>query len=176
MQSTSLAIKGIYRDILKRHDGTVRFDSGWKSNTIVQRCHVLLAGFMNNAGANGIQFLAVGQGDPAWDTPAGPPPPPVTATDLVNRFAATIPVAQMDLTYLDENGDPVVGPTNRLQIATTLAENFPTPPNGQAAYPLREFGLFGAFAGDEYMINCIRHPVIHKDTASTLVRTIRLTF
>lgn len=39
--------------------------------------------------------------------------------------------------------------------------------------PLREFGLFGLFDGKDYMINCVRHPVIHKDAASTLVRVIR---
>lgn len=176
MQTISSTLKGIYRDQCKGPDGHIRFDSGWKSNIIVQRCHILLAGFMNNATASGIQFLAVGQGDPSWDTVAGPPPSPVTATDLVNRFAETIPLAQLDLTYLDQNGDPVAGPTNRLQISTTLAESFPTPPNGLAAYPLREFGLFGSFDGEEYMINSIRHPVIHKDTSSTLIRTIRLTF
>lgn len=36
--------------------------------------------------------------------------------------------------------------------------------------PLREFGLFD---GKDYMINGVRHPVIHKDAASTLVRVIR---
>ena len=173
----SQSIKGIYRDVLCNRDGSVRFDSGWKSNTIVQGCHILLAGFMNGSNhAEGIQFLAVGMGEPAWDNLATIPATPPDATNLVARAADMIPLEQMTLAYLDASGDPTTTPTPRLQIVTTLAEDFPTPPNGQATYPLREFGLFGRFDGVDYMINCIRHRVIHKDTASTLVRTIQLTF
>lgn len=176
MHGLDHVLKGMYRDILQGPDGDVRHDSGWTSNTIVERCHVLLAGFMNHDLTNGIQFLAVGRGDAAWDTPAGPPPPPATATDLVNRFPETIPFDQLDLTYLDLNNEVVAGPTNRLQITATLSEGFPTPPAGLSAFPLREFGLFGNFGGEDYMINYIRHPVIHKDTASSLIRVVRLQF
>jgi hypothetical protein len=41
---------------------------------------------------------------------------------------------------------------------------------------LREFGLFGQLAGSDYMLNSIRHPVIHKDGDATLIRVVRLYF
>lgn len=176
MQSLNNVPQGMYRDMLKGSDGHIRYDSGWTSNTIVERCHILLAGFMNNGPTNGIQYLAVGEGDAAWDTPDGPPPSSADATDLVSRYPETIPFAQLALAYLDMNNEVVTGPTNRLQITATLSEDFPTPPNDLNAYPLREFGLFGSFGGEDYMINCIRHPVIHKDTASRLIRVVRLQF
>lgn len=177
MQFTISAPKGIYRDTLIGSDGRVQFDSGWTSNTIVLRCHILIASFMlNNSAASGVQYMAVGQGNQAWDNLAELPDTPDDANSLVNQFGGTIPMAQLAPTYLDENREPTTAETRTLQLTATLGENFPTPPEGRAAYPLREFGLFGSFDGQPYMINSIRHRVIHKDTASTLVRTIQLTF
>ena len=52
----------------------------------------------------------------------------------------------------------------------------PPPDENLSSYPLREFGLFGKYGTIPYMIDCIRHPVIHKDTSTTLVRVVRLYF
>jgi hypothetical protein len=169
-------LRGMYRDILAGHDGRVVYDSGWHSNTIVDNCRTLLAGFMRNQTAGGISFLAVGQGDPAWDTSGAPAPDPGTTTDLVNRFAGTIAAADLVLEYLDAT-DAVTGtPTNRIQVTATLPPGFPTPLPGQSTYPLREFGLFGTLDGGDIMINCIRHPVIQKDATTSLIRVVRLYF
>ena len=172
MERIGALIRGMYRDVLIAGDGRILYDSGWAVNTIVDRCRILLAGFMKNESSSGIQFLAVGQGSKDWDD-KGTPPPDVTSTDLVNRYNPTIPVNRLSLAYLDEEPQPqvVVNPTHRLQITATLEPGYPS-----NTYPLREFGLFGRFEGNDYMINNIRHPVIHKDAAATLVRTIRLYF
>ena len=112
----------------------------------------------------------------AWDNTGAPAPDPATTTDLVNRFTPTIPVANLALVYLNDTDIEVVGPTNRLQITATLPPGYPTPLAPLTTYPLREFGLFGRFGGNDYLINCIRHPVILKDVSTTLIRIVRLYF
>jgi hypothetical protein len=176
MERIGTSIKGIYRDILKGSDKQTVYDSGWVSNTIVDRCRILLAGFMKNEPSDGIQYLAVGQGLETWDTDGAPAPNPTTTTDLVNQYAPPIPVSELDLVYLDEDDSVVTGPTSRLQITATLEPGYPPPIEPSSTYPLREFGLFGRFDGAEYMINNIRHPVIHKDESATLIRLVRLYF
>jgi hypothetical protein len=136
---------------------------------------MLLAGLIKNDPSSGIQYLALGQGLKEWDIAGAPPTEPPT-TDLVNRFSPPIPVSELDLVYLDENDAVVIGPTNRLQITATLEPGYPVPISPLTTYPLREFGLFGSLGGTDYMINNIRHPVIHKDSSSTLIRVVRLYF
>jgi hypothetical protein len=171
-------IKGVYRDMLLGDDGKLIYNSGWVSNTIMNGCRTMLARFMKNDPydpSNGIQYLAVGSGSEEWDDTGAPAPDPA-AEDLVARFTPTIPYADLNLVYLDENDTEVTRPTNRLQLTATLSLGYPTPGPLLHTYPLREFGLFGSFNGIEYMINYIRHPVIHKDESATLIREIRLYF
>lgn len=176
MKKTNALIKGFYRDVLTDGNGALVHDGGWIPNTIVNRCHILLAGFMNNESCNGIQFLAVGSGDPSWDED-GPPAPTEETTELVNDHSYVIDADRgLKLAYLDDNDLETTGPTNRLQVTATLDPGVPEPEGGSEAYPLREFGLFGIFGDDEYMVNCIRHPVIYKDKSATLIRTVRLHF
>lgn len=163
-------MKGIYRDILKHPDGRIVFDSGWKSNTIVAAGRTLLAAIMKNDQSRGIQYLAVGKGEDVWDSK--PVPVPDGLLGLVAP-APRDPHQTLNFAYLDATGNGVDKPTTRLQITATLPQGYPAPLQGTAYYPLREFGLFG---GDGYLINCVRHAVIHKDTAATLVRVIRLSF
>ena len=176
MEIIGNAMKGIYRDILIGEDNQPIHDSGWVSNTIVNRCRILLAGFMKNEPSDGIQYLAVGQGLADWDTNGTPVPDAATTTDLENRDVPSIPVSDLDLVYLDENDVVVVSSTNRLQITATLEPGYPVPIAPAVSYPLREFGLFATFKGTDYIINSVRHPVIHKDVSATLIRVIRLYF
>jgi hypothetical protein len=145
-------IEGIYRDRLVGPNNEVLLDSGWKSNMIVLRCRVLLAGFMKNeASAHGIQSLKFGKGDAAWDQ-----------------------LANLKLEYLNpRNSDLSAQATNCVQISATLGPGQPPAPD---PYPLREFGLFGQMNNTEFMIDYVRHPVIEKDSLMTLERKVRLIF
>ncbi len=175
MEDLGTAMKGMYRDILNGPDGSPVYDSGWVPNTIVDSCRVLLAGFMKNELSSGIQYLAVGQGDEAWDRD-GTPAPEATATGLVDPHPKIIKVADenLELVYLGRQENER---TSRLQITATFKPGFPAPEASQTTYPLREFGLFGGDPdGNGYMINCVRHPVIPKHKSNTLVRIIRLYF
>jgi hypothetical protein len=165
---------GKYRDRIVRARGDV-VDVGWRSNVVVDRCRQLLAAMMKgDAGASGVQFLAVGRGDPAWDLAS---PPALASTEqLVDPTPVMLSIAAGDMSYLDASGSPVPGPTPRLQIVVNMPPGTPAPDPGESSYPLREFALFGAFATDDYMIDYVRHPVINKGSGDSLVRTIRLVF
>ncbi|HET7461555.1 MAG TPA: hypothetical protein VFJ82_09900 [Longimicrobium sp.] len=175
MQSTLPPLRGIFRDVLVGPDGHTRYDSGWTNNTVVDRGRALLAAFLANGPTQGIRFLAVGRGLPQWDTDGTPAPDPA-AIDLLDRYQPAIPVGDLNVAFLDDGGNVVQGPTTRLQVTATLEAGYPAVPEGETAYPLREFGLFGEFGGGPFMINSVRHGVIQKDPASTLIRVIRLTF
>jgi hypothetical protein len=172
---SQITIKGIYRDVLSDAGGHPIFDSGWKSNVIVLRCRVLLAGFMKNETALGIRSLQVGRGDAAWDAVPPPVPNPDMLTQLVDSAPFIIPQTDLILRYLDESDGVVAGPTHRLEIVATLGPGQPTPAT-DPPYPLREFGLFGELNGVPYMIDYIRHPLIEKDGSVTLERRVRLIF
>ena len=166
--------EGKYCDRLIRVSGAV-VECGWRSNIVVDRCRRLLAAFMKgDSAALGIQSLAIGRGDAIWDTALQAPTPGIE--QLVDTAPVTIPIAAADMSYLDAAGSVTAGPTQRLQITVTMAPGTPPPPASETTYPLREFALFGTFGGERYMIDYVRHPVIHKAAGDTLVRTIRLIF
>lgn len=169
--------KGIYRDRLFGKRGEY-FDSGWCSNIIVDRCRELIAALMAGSSvAQGIRFIAIGQGDSAWDTtPPAAPTSGSSALQDTSPFTMEVNMPQITLEYLNAGNVPVAGPTNRLQVTITLEAGTPPLASGEETYPMREFGLFGRIDTDEYMIDYVRHPVIHKGPDDTLLRTIRLIF
>jgi len=165
---------GKYRDRLIRAGGAI-VNGDWRSNIVVDRCRQLLAAFVKRDGAAlGIQSLMVGRGDPAWD--AAMPAPAPGIQQLVDAAPTTIPIAAAAMSYLDAAGNTTPGPSSRLQITVTLSPGTPPLGGGETSYPLREFALFGSFGGTPYMLDYVRHPVIHKAAGDTLVRTIRLIF
>jgi hypothetical protein len=71
-------IQGIYRDRLFDASKQPKFDSGWKSNTIMASFHVLLARFIVHDPdlfqyQKGRLIMRLGAGSQAWDTVSGPP-------------------------------------------------------------------------------------------------------
>ncbi len=172
-----LHLTGHYRDVLTDADGRVTWDSGQQKNLIVTNCRILLASFMRGSPpAVGIQSLKVGIGLASWDVT--PDPPIVSKTALEDLNPYTMPVAQLQLSFLNAlNGAPVPGPTNIVQIRATFGPGVPTWPDGfHPTSTLREFALFGKLNAADWMINCVRHPAIVKDPASTLTRTLWLVF
>lgn len=175
MEIIKLQIKGIYRDELTDAAGQLIYQSDWKSNTIVESCRIFLAKVMKNgsqvfSGELGIQSLQVGRGNDNWDTD-GTPLPTETQTQLVD--VSPVEITDLSIDYLDKTDQPVNNPTSRIQIRATLEAGQPP---GFTSYPLREFGLVGRFGNEDYLLNYVTHPVIHKDQLTTLTRTIRLYF
>ncbi len=171
-------IKGIYRDRLLDAEGRAVFNSGWRSNMIVLRCRELLAAFMRNESEEtkfGITSLKVGRGDPAWDTAPTGYPDPNSTIKLVDGSPYSMDRSRLTVQYLDAHDQNVPGPTNRIEIIARLEHDEPTPAT-DPPHPLREFGLFGTFGTEEYMIDYIRHPLIEKDGSVILERRVRLIF
>lgn len=171
MASTAYTPRGHYRDRLITAPGRV-LDRGWQSNLVVDRARVLIAGFMRGDGPGGVERLLVGRGDASWDT-TPPAAPPHTTQQLVDPSPFEVVVNASQIEYLDATGQPTTDPTHRLRIVITLGENEPA---SEDPYPLREFGLFGRFSSEGYMINYVRHAVLHKQASDTLERTIQLIF
>ena len=179
MDSPTANFHGLYRDILLGPNGQLLDDRGWQRNTIVDSCRVLLAGFITNdtnTPTAGIQYLAVGRGLESWDSEGAPASDPTTTLGLQDPSPVQIPITELDVDYLDTNDEIVAQPTPRIQIKVTLAAGFPPPVSPAQSYPLREFGLFGRFNNNDFMINSIRHPVIRKDINASLIRLVRLYF
>jgi hypothetical protein len=170
------ALRGEYHDVLRDPSGRIVWDRGWTSNAIVGDCRRLLAAFMRGTpAANGLLGLQVGAGLDAWDT-TGPPPATSGQTALADPKPFTADVTKLTIDFLD-GGTVTANPTNKLQIQANLGNQLPPWPN--ADHPtgnLREFGLVAKLGGTNILINYVTHPVIAKDPASTLERTIWLTF
>ncbi|GAA4699511.1 hypothetical protein [Phytohabitans rumicis] len=169
-------LRGEYRDVLRDPAGRVVWDRGWRRNSIVTDCRRLLATFMRGAPASaGVLGLAVGAGLSQWDE-TGPPPATSGQTALVDPNPFTLGPSGLQIDFLDA-GTVSGTPTNRLQIQATLGPGVPPWPGGNhLTGNLREFGLVGQIGGATVLINYVTHLVIAKDPASTLERTIWLTF
>jgi len=165
--------QGIYRDRMIRSDATMR-QWGWRSNIIVERCRFLLAGFMKRENVRGISALYVGRGLESWGS--NPPSPDVSNNSLVDPDPFRITIAPDRISFLNAAGNIEEGPTNRIEVNVVMGEDTPPPEGDSGAYPLREFGLFGRFGTEEFMIDYVRHPVIYKAGHDTLERTIRFVF
>lgn len=181
-ENATTALEGRYRDVLKDARGEVIWDRGWHKNAIVVSCRQLLASFVKgDLTSLGISGLRVGAGSDAWDLTAPPVPSPTTGA-LVDPDFYELPKtgfpagSDFKMDYLD--GATVVAfPTNRLQIFAKFGPNTPPWPNGtHTTSSMREFGLAGTLAGSPALLNYVTHPVITKDPASTLERTIWLVF
>ena len=172
-------IKGIYRDRLLDAGGGGLFDSGWRSNMIVMRARVLIAGLLKDdqdESPLGIQSLKLGRGLASWDNSPPASPDPETMTQLVDQTPYVIPRSSLVLRYLTKSNEISNAPTNRLEVIATLGPGEPSGQGVPSPYPLREFGLFGKLNNTDYMIDYIRHPLIEKDSAVTLERRVQLIF
>jgi hypothetical protein len=169
-------LRGQYRDVLLSARGEVLEDRGWRSNAIVSGCHTLLAVLLRGSPtASGLVGLQVGSGKASWDS-TGPPPATSAQTTLVDPAPFTVGPAALTMDFLTA-GAISGSPTNRLQIQATLGPGVPSWPDpNHVSASLREFGLVATLGGDPVLINYVTHLIIAKDPASTLQRTIWLTF
>jgi hypothetical protein len=168
-------LHGMYRDILRGPDGRLIIDRGWQKNTIVVDFRRILASMTGGVPALGIQGLAVGAGLAAWDA-TSPPEPSPSQVALEDPHPYVLPAIDLKIDFID-GGVITSTPTNNLQIIARFGPGSPPwPDRNHASASLREFGLMGELDRSPVLINYITHPVIHKDPASTLERTIWLVF
>lgn len=169
-------LQGKYRDRLITASGD-HIDYGWRSNVIVNQCRQLLAAFMKGDPTNGIQFIALGRGDVAWDSEM-PAPPGMSTDQLTDPSPETVAITDtaMEIDYLNSVGDITTDTSHRIQVTVTLAPGSLPIAMGETAFPLREFALFGQRDTDDFMIDYVRHPVMNIGPEDTLIRRVRLVF
>ncbi len=169
------AIRGRYRDCLLNPQGTLLWQSNWRSNRILNDCNRLLAALMKGeTGLQGLLYWAVGTGQASWD--ALMPNPQPTTTQL-EQEVARFPLAAGQIEYVDEQDHASPTTTPRLAIRLDLEGSALVSRGFQS---LREFGVFGgnatAAANSGLMINQAIHPRIDVSPGMTLSRTLVLTF
>jgi hypothetical protein len=167
---------GLWSDILRDATGTVLSRGDVKPNAIVMDCRRVLAAFVAGGGGPGIEGLWFGGGDPAWDV-GGTPPATPDQTALLDPHPFFLPAADLTIDFVDDLGAVVSVPTRRVQIIATLKAGSPPWPDAfHAALSLREFGLASHIGRTPVLLNYVTHPVINKDAANPLERTIWLVF
>ena len=156
------------------------FEEGHGFNTAVGSISKLAAArFRGGTDFQGLQMWAIGSGASSWDARWDSNLPPSTdssAARLVNeigRLPLSISSQESYMTYVDRNGDPTEGLTNRLKVMRRFGRN---EVNGE----WREFALFGGNAnetrGSGIMMNHRVHRVITKTADMTVDRFIIFTF
>lgn len=166
---------GQYWDCLSKQGGECE-DFGWRSNVIVNQCRQLLAAFMKGETVSGIQYIELGTGDEAWDSEvAGPQDPATEALADSSPVVINVADAAMQVDFINNVDDFSAVPTNRLQVTLTL-EGTALPISAGETYPLREFALYGEVGGSAYMVDYVRHTVMHIGAEDSLTRKIRLVF
>lgn len=168
-------VKGFYRDIINDHFRRSLWDSGWKSNIIVQDCNVLLAALMKREeGMGGIMYWAIGRGEEDWDDRI--PIPDIKTSGLAAEVARK-KISPEQIAFINTAGEPHETPTSRIEISSEfnvddIGSDDPS--------VIREFGLFGGNATDEsgsgFMIDYVIHPRIHLTDGMLLKRKLRLNF
>ena len=180
-----LVCTGLWRDVITYSDGRRVEGSFTNENLVVNAFSLILTGLCNSSRVpayQGIMAMALGAGQPSWDTTL--PSPQATDTILNNEFWRQ----PLDVPPQDVNASGAVvltGPTGRLLMTATFAQ-------GAAIGSIREFGLFGGIlqAGQTWsvppnsnintgiMVNHIIHGVIVKSSAAdfSLQRQIILSF
>lgn len=176
IETPTAGLSGRWQDVIRDRSGIITHRTEVRPNTIVVDCRRILASFVAGASSLGIQGMLFGSGLAAWDI-GGLPAAASAQTVLTDPNPFLVPAANLQIDFVDDVGAVVAGPTNRLQIIATLGPGDPPWPDvNHVAGSLREFGLVGELDSSPALINYVIHPVINKDPASTLERTLWLVF
>lgn len=158
-----------YTDEYDAGDGYALHATG--HNLIVNDCRKLLAAlFAGAAGYGGVQYWAVGSGDPA-DSDASPTPAAPSDTALRAEIAR-VPVA---VSFLDDLGQPMAGAglSRVVRVQATFPEGVATGRN-------LEFGLFGgnatSAANSGLLLDRVVHQAKYKESTEARRLTIDFTF
>ena len=140
-------------------------------NLIVNDCRKLLAAlFAGASGYGGVQYWAVGSGDPT-DSDAAPAP----AAPSDTRLRAEIARVPVTISFLDELGQPMAGAglSRIVRVQAEFVEGVGTGRN-------LEFGLFGgnatSVANSGLLIDRVVHQAKYKESTEARRLTIDFTF
>jgi hypothetical protein len=172
-------IQGRWFDTITYKDGRKELgqhgEFEWGFNQIQNPFMTLLAGFCLQEATfpAGINVMAVGHGDVAWDTT--PPTLSHSAIALEDEFFRKEIVEGIDSIFINPSTNlPSVTPTNKIELTVILDYL-------EANGALREFALFGGDAlpgtlDSGRMVNWIYHSRIDKDDSMAIERKVRILF
>ena len=171
---------GYWHDIITNAVTGEVSEVGHSFNIITEAISKLAAArFRGGTDFQGIQMWAVGSGSSAWDArwdSSLPPAADAAAARLVNeigRLPISISGQDSYMVFVDQNGNPTDGLTNRLLVRRQFGR---TEVNGD----WREFAIFGGNANETrnsgIMINHKIHRIITKTPDMTVERNIIFTF
>ena len=142
---------------------------GWHANIIVTTVAGMVSAlFKNQSGYGGVQYVAVGTGQAAWDTD-GTPAPTIDQAALENELGRVAP----SIVFLDASNNESLTVTNRIQVSGTFAD-------ADAVGTWREWGVFGgtatASANSGILIDYLTHGAKVKGNDETMTRRVRFVF
>lgn len=167
-EPTSVSMTGRIEDKIYKNGVLVETRVGHNLivNSFLKLVMCLIKG---QTGYFGIQYWAVGSGNPSWDSSV--PAPDENATRLVSEIGR-VPILPAEISFLDSGFSVTTTPSNIIQISHTFEAN---DCNGT----WREFGIFGgnatAVANSGIMINNRHHAVLTKTNEMVIERTMRFT-
>jgi hypothetical protein len=161
---------GRWRDVVRDARGAPLRTGVWRSNVIVDTAWTLMAAHLRGTeGLGGIRQVAVGIGDPTWDTAR---PVATSGTTRLHREVRRAGVAGAAMRYLDADGEETDAPSSTLEVSVEIP--------WEEGITLREFGLFGGDAtgaeGSGWMVNYVVHAPLELEAGQRLTRTVRLSF
>ena len=159
---------GDHTDRIFKHGSLVEEREG-HNLVVTSFLRLVMCMLKRQEGYTGIQYWAVGSGIDTWD--ADIPTPDIDATRLTLETGRA-PILPEDMTFLDEDFNPVDTPTNIIQIKHLFRE-------GDCNGVWREFGLFGGNATEApnsgIIVNKRHHAILTKTEEMTVERIMRFT-
>lgn len=138
-------------------------------NLVVNNVLPLIMGLLKGD-LQGIQYWAVGEGNPSWDS--SPVSPTIDESELTNEVGRKV-ITSSNISFINPDTlevSPV--PTNCVLISCTFYED-------ECNGSWREFGIFGGNATADkdsgYMIDKKHHPIITKTSDIQIDRKIYIT-
>lgn len=162
-------VKGEYTDTIRYADGTVEVIKS--HNLIVDGLYKIITSLLSaKGGYSGLQYWAVGSGNPSWDSEL---PNPQTSDTRLTQEIGRKKIQPSDFAWVNASGEVQSTPTNRLRVRVTFS-------NSECDGAWREFGLFGgnatSTANSGIMMNHKNHPVVNKTSEMEIEREIIFTF
>lgn len=165
----TLNVIGEYKDTIRYADGTVEVFED--HNLIVDGLYKIITSLLSaKGGYGGLQYWAIGSGNPSWDSEL---PDPTTNDTRLTQEIGRKQIQSSDFAWVDSLGEVQSTPTNRLRVRVTFT-------NSECVGSWREFGIFGgnatSTANSGIMMNHKHHALVTKTAEMEIEREIIFTF
>lgn len=164
-----LNVKGEYTDTIRYADGTVEVIKD--QNLIVDGLYKIITSLLSaKGGYSGLQYWAIGSGNPSWDVSL---PQPAKSDTRLTLEIGRKQIQPSDFAWVNDEGVVQSQPTNRLRVRVTFSTT-------ECVGDWREFGIFGGNAtstsNSGILMNHKNHALVTKTSEMEIEREIIFTF